>query len=450
LANISPDPQDEYFADGMTEELISKLSNIGGLRVIALTSVMPYKRAEKSVDEIGRELKVGTVLGGSVRKAENAVRITVRLIDVRSQENLWSREYDRELKDIFFVQADVAQQVAEAMQVRLLAGEQRQIAKKTTENSETYTLYLQGRYFWNQWRGPAIQKAITYFEQALAKDSAFALGYSGLADSYQVLGYLNVLPPKQVYPQAEAAALKALALDSTLSEAHLSLAKNRLFYDWDLAGAEKGVKRALELKASSADAHAFYGSYLAAIGRFDEAIAARKRAYELDPLSALTVTSLGRAFYYARQYGQAVEWYKKALELDSTNAIAYSSLGESYEQLQRYDAAVEAYLKQKPLLGAPPETITALREAYAASGIRGYWQKEYDFAQEQLQAGSVSPLRMARIFIKLGEKDRLFQWLDRAFDLRSSELVFLKVNPLYDEVRTDARFIALLKKMGWE
>jgi serine/threonine-protein kinase len=450
LANISPDRQDEYFADGMTEELISTLSNIGGLRVITLTSVMPYKSAAKSVQEIGRELKVGTVLGGSVRKAENAVRITVRLIDVVGQENLWSHDYNRELKDIFSIQTDIAQQVAEALQVRLLAGEQRQIAKKMTENSETYTLYLQGRYFWNQWREPALQKAITYFEQALAKDSAFALAYSGLADSYQVLGYLNVLPPKQVYPQAEAAALKALALDSTLGEAHLSLAKNRLFYDWDLAGAEKGVKRALELKASSADAHALHGSYLAAIGQFGESIAARKRAYELDPLSALTVTSVGRSFYYARQYDHAVEWYKKALELDSANAIAYSSLGESYEQLKRYDAAVEAYLKQKPIVGAPPETITALREAYATAGIRGYWQKEHDFAQAQLQRGPMSPLRMARIFIKLGEKDQLFHWLDQAFDQRSSEMVFLKVNPLYDEVRSDSRFVALLKRVGLE
>jgi tetratricopeptide (TPR) repeat protein len=430
--------------------LISKLSNIGGLRVIAFTSVMPYKSAAKSVPEIGRELKVGTALGGSVRKAENAVRITLRLIDVQSQENLWSHDYNRELKDIFSIQADIAQQVAEALQVRLLAGEQSQIEKKATANSEAYTLYLQGRYFWNQWRGPAAQKALTYFEQAIAKDSAFAPAHSGLAHSYQLLGYLNVSPPQQVCPKAEAAALKALALDNALSEAHLALATNRFFCDWNLAGAEREVKRALELKASFADAHTFHGAYLAVIGKFDESIAARKRAYELDPLSLYTTTSVGRAFYYARQYDQAVEWYKKGIELNAANVPAWSSLGESYEQLKMYDAAVQAYLQQKSIVGAPPETITALREAYAASGIRGYWRKELDFANQQLRQGPIAPLRMITIFIRLGEKDQAFQWLDKAYEQRTNQLIFLKADPLYDGVRADSRFAALLKKIGLE
>ncbi|MCI0697473.1 protein kinase [candidate division KSB1 bacterium] len=379
LANISPDPQDEYFVDGMTEELISTLLRIDGLRVIARTSVMRYKvGGNKDVAEIGRELKVGTVLEGSVRKSANKLRITAQLIDVQTQEHLWSRNYDRVLQDVFAIQSDIAQQVAEALKVRLLTGEKGEIEKKATENLEAYTLYLKGRYFWNKRTEADINKAILHFEQAIKIDSTYALAYSGLADSYSLLANRGSLSSKEACPRAKAAAIKAVEIDDTLAEAHTSLGFVRMAYDWDWLVAEKEFKRAIDLNPSYAIAHQMYARYLSGMGRHDEAIAEIKRAEELDPLSLPISAGVGQTFLKARRYDQAIEQLRKTQEMDPNFAQAHYFLGGAYLNKEMNEQAIAELQKAITLSADSLSVGAALVQAYAKLGKRNEAQKRLD------------------------------------------------------------------------
>lgn len=448
--DFSPDPEGEYFADGMTEELISTLSRIGGLRVIARTSMMQYKGADKTAAEIGRELKVGSVLEGSVRKTENTVRINVKLINTQSQELLWSQDYDRELKDVFVIQSDIAQQVAEALKMQLMVGEKQRIEKKVTTSLEAYTLYLKGRYYWNQMTGEGLKKSIEYFEQALEKDPSYALTYAGLADTYGLLGYWGYLPANDAYPKAKAAAMKALEIDSTLAEAHTSLAWIKLIYDWDWPGSESAFRLALIHNPSYATAHYWYALYLAATGQLDAAIAEIKRAQELDPLSLIINTSVGFIFYLARQYDPAIEHLQKAIEMDPNFVWARFDLGHVYLEKKMYEEAIAEFQKEMDLTGGGPVAIGNLGYAYAVSGRKSEAQKMLDTLKEKANQGYVPFGAFAWLCIGLGEKDQAFEWLQKAYEERSSYLLYLKVQPLYDNLRADPRFTELLKKMGLE
>ncbi|MCI0526543.1 MAG: hypothetical protein L0Y56_03700, partial [Nitrospira sp.] len=306
FVNLSRDEKDEYFSDGMTEEMISQLSKISSLEVIARTSVMTYKGTSKKIDEIGRELEVGAVLEGSVRKVGNQLRITTQLINTQNQAHLWSEDYDRELKDVFVIQGDIAKRVAEALKVQLLAGEKQQIETKGTKNLEAYNLYLKGLYHWNKLTREDLEKSKAYFEQAIEKDPSYAQAYTGLAFSYKSLGFFGFLPAKEAYPKAKDAVIKALELDNTLAEAYTVLAQTRIESDWDWPGAEQAYKRAIELNPSYALAHEWYGhNYLVQMGRFDEAFVEQKRGLELDPLSLNNNMEMCWLFFYARQYDQA-------------------------------------------------------------------------------------------------------------------------------------------------
>ncbi|OGF53634.1 MAG: hypothetical protein A2Z21_05290 [Candidatus Fraserbacteria bacterium RBG_16_55_9] len=449
LVNLSTDPQDEYFTDGMTEELIYTLSKICCLRVIAQTSVMRYKDARKSVAEIGRELKVGTVLEGSVRKAGNKLRITVQLIDVRSEEHLWSEKYDRELEDVFAIQSDIAHRVAEALQVELLAKEKSQIDKKATENLEAYQLYLKGRYFWNKWTAGGMKKGIEFFTQAITTDPNYALAYAGLADSHSGLGSSEALglPPKEALQRAKKAAEKALELDETLAEAHTSLGLIQLHYEWNWANAKSELMRAIELNANHADAYHWYSHYWILLGQTNESLVASKRALELDPLDVEMIVHLAFHHFFARQYDLALEQCQKALEMDPSFFEAHLFLGWAYEQKAMYEEALAA-LQAARRIEDSPRTLVWMGRTYAMSGRRDEAMRMLNELDELSRRRYVSPYDMATILMSLGEKDQAFEWLDKAYEARTSWLVYLKVDPRFDSLRSDPRFMALLKKMG--
>jgi TolB-like protein/Tfp pilus assembly protein PilF len=451
LANISPDTKDEYFAEGMTEELISTLSKIGGLRVIARTSIMQYKGGNKEIAEIGRELKVGTILEGSVRKTANKLRITVQLIDVQTQEHLWSQDYDRELEDVFAIQSDIAQRVAEALRMQLLAGEIRQIEKKATENLEAYTSYLKGRFYWNKRTPEGMEKGVAYFEQAIANDPNYAPGYAGLADCYALLGSgeYGVLLPKLAMPKAKAHALKALAIDNTLAEAHAALANVTMVYDWNWLAAEKEFTRAIELNPSYATAHHWYALCLATSGRLEEATAEMKKAQELDPLSLVINLDVGLHFYFARQYDQAIAQYRKTLEMDPNFVLAHLTLGLAYVQKARFEEAIAEFQQAMTLSGESAVVAALLGYAHAASGQKDNARRILDELTERSQQGYIPSYLMALIYTGLGEKENAFEWLEKAYEERSNLLIYLKADPILDSLRSDPRFTTLLKTVGF-
>jgi len=450
LTNISPEAKDEYFADGMTEELISTLSKIGRFRVIARTSVMRYKDSRKDIAAIGRELKVGTILEGSVRRADDKLRITAQLIDVRRQEPIWTEDYDRELKEVFTIQSDIAQRVAAALQAELPAGDKRRIEKKPTENLAAYTSYLKGRFFWNKRTTESLRRGMAYFEQAIAQDPAYALAYAGLADSYALLGTVEYggLAAKEAIPKARAAAEKALALDEQCAEAHASLANIRYTYEWDWPGAEREFKRAFVLNPNYTIARYWYAHYLAARGRLDEAMVEIRLAQELDPLSLIINTTVGMVFYFRRQPDRAIEQLRQTLEIDPNFVAAQLQLGVFYVQQQRFDEAIAEFQKAINLVGENPITLALLGNAYAASGKRRETLAILAKLQQPSLRPFVSPFYLALVYLGLDEKDRAFEWLEKAYEERANYLIYLKVEPLFDSLRSDPRFTALLKKVG--
>ncbi|MFO8034744.1 MAG: adenylate/guanylate cyclase domain-containing protein, partial [Candidatus Bipolaricaulota bacterium] len=454
LANISPDPADAYFADGMTEELIYRLSQIGGLRVIAQTSAMPYRGADKRISQIGEELGVGVVLEGSVRKAGNRVRITAQLVDTRTEEHLWSCAYERELEDVFALQRDIAHEVAQALEVKLLAGERRQLAKEATQDVEAYTLYLKGRHFWNQRTQEGLERGIDYFQRSLEADPQFAPAHAGLADSFAVLTALGFMPAEEGYPMAEEAALEALRLDEGLAEAHASLGLIRWQYRRDISQAERSLRYAIQLNPNYATAHHWYALALAVTGRLEEGVAEIRRALELDPLSQAINADAGRILTLARRYDEAREQYRSALEL-----------APGYVKGGLYGGLAMACVLQ----GAVEDARGALEEAervtdpadqssqvWIASlrGLAHLQSGEREEAREILKALSAMPPRhdtafaLALLSFGLGEADQGLSWLEEAWERRDANALWAKVHPALDTVRDDPCYHDLLTRMG--
>lgn len=452
--NISPDEQDEYFADGMTEELISNISNISQLQVIARTSVMQYKGVNRTISEIGSRLNVGTVIRGSVRKADSRLRITVQLIDVASEANLWSQEYDREFKDVFAIQNDIARRVARALKVHLKEREMARIGKAATTNLEAYEFYLKGRYYLNKRTPPAIYKSMEYFKQAIENDSLFALAFTGLADAYSLFGSTEygLMPPRIAREQAKAAALRAVQLDETLAEAYTSLADIQTFYDWDWAGAEQNFKRAIELNANYATAHHWYALYLVSMGETKEALAEIYKAQELDPLSPIINMDIASILQFSRRYDEALEQLHELLEFDEHFVIAYVVLGFTYDLKNMPDEAVAAVRKAQQLAGEFPMVLASAGYVLAKSGER---EEAEQILQELLRLHNstevyLPPLYIALVYLGLGELDKSIDWTEKACEGRSSYLVYLKVDPKLDVLRSQPRFAALIKKIGFK
>jgi adenylate cyclase len=443
FVNMSVDREQEYFCDGLAEELINALSKTEDLKVAARTSAFSFKGKDVKVSEIGQALNVGAVLEGSVRKAGNRLRIIVQLINASDGYHLWSERYDRQMEDVFEIQDEITLAIVEALKVKLLGAERAALLRRYTENTEAYHLYLKGRYYWN--KRTELKKGIEYFQQAIELDPNYALSYVGLADCYNLLAGHSGLSPKETFPRAKVAALKALELDGKLAEAHASLGFVMYRFDWDWLGAEREFKRALEMNPSYATANHWYGEFLALMGRFGESIAEMRRAQELDPLSLPINTDMGQSFFFARQYHQAEEQFRKTLEIDPNFVRAHVLLGECYEQMLRYDEAEAEFQKAVEQSGGKTLTLAALGHAYAMSGKRTAAQKMLDDLVELAQKDYVSPYDIAVIHTGLGEPDLAFAWLDKAYQDRSVWSVCLQVDPRLDTLRQDARFTELLR-----
>jgi TolB-like protein/Flp pilus assembly protein TadD len=446
--NISRDPNDEYFADGMTEEIVQTLSKISNLHVIARTSTLKYKDQKKSAREIATELGVGSILEGSVRKAEGKVRISVNLIDANSQEQSWSNQFDRDFKDIFIIQSEIAEKIAAALQVEIPEREKTQIEKKATEDLDAYTAYLNGRYQWNLRTQESLSKAIDHFSAALEKDNRYSLAYSGLADAYGALALLEFEPPSLVFPKARDAAERAISIDPNLAEAHASLGLVRFQYERDWPGAESEFKKAIELNSNYPTAHMFFADYLKAMGRFDEAVHEMKIAQDLDPMSLTINTGMGHVLYLSRKYDQAIEQYRKAVELNPGFLPAHLWFGRPYLQKGMYAQAIEEVSKALQLSSESTMAISVMGHVFASAGRRQEALDLLERLKERAKKQYVPSYWIALIYLGLGDVNQAFTWLERAYSERSSWLAWIKVEPRFDPLRADPRFESLLKRMG--
>jgi adenylate cyclase len=449
FSNISPNPSDEYFADGMTEELIAAVSKISGLRVIARTSVMRYKGEKgKSIHDIGLELGVGTILEGSARKSGNNLRINAQLIDVMTSEQVWSGSYDRKLEDVFSIQTEISKKIVSCLKIKISQIEKRQLSRKSTDVIEAYTLYLKGRYHWAKRTEEDLKKAIFYFKRALDKDQSYALANCGLADSYALLALFEFSAPNEAFPKARANAEQALKIDPNLAEAHVSLGLVLFQYEYSWNAAEKEFKRAIELNPNYPSSHQFFADYLKAMGRFDEALSEMKRALELDPLSLPINTGIGHVLYLSRQYDLAIEQYLKALELDPKFVQAHLWFGRPYLEKGMFSEAINEVKRAVELSGESTISLAVLGHAYASAGRMNQALDIVKKLKERAKQRYLPSYWIALIYTGLKDRDAAFEWLKRAFQERSSWLVWIKVEPRYDVLRSDERFVSLMKKMN--
>ncbi|MEP6688843.1 MAG: protein kinase [Gemmatimonadales bacterium] len=447
--NLSTDPENEYFSDGITDDIIAQLSKVSALKVISRTSSMQYKKTTKKITTIAEELGVGSILEGSVRRAGARVRIVVHLVDPRTEKHLWGDTFDRQLADVFEVQSEVAQQIAAALSAALSPDEKKRLDAKPTDDAEAYNLCLLGRFHANKWSEASVQKGIEYFQAAIAKDPGYAAAYAGLADAYELLSIgFSSRPPAEYLAQAKGMALKALEMDDSLAEAHTSLAYARWLGDLDWSGAERGFKRALELKSSYVMAHEWYAEYLAALGRHDEAVVEIKRAQQLDPLAVPVNRAVGWVLYFGRRYDQAQEELKKALAMDPDFLGARLVLWWVYVAMGEHQKAIADIRRESERPGLRTVKKLMLAYALAAAGEREeasglLWELETKLAEEPRLA-----LLSALLFTALDDRDRAFEKLEQAFHQREPGLLFLKVAPWLDPLRSDPRYAALVERLG--
>jgi len=444
FTNISQEKEDEYFADGLTEELISSVSRTQGLRVIARTSVMKYKGTSKPASEIGKELGVGSILEGSVRKAGERIRINVQLVDPSDEEPKWSQQYDREIRDIFEIQTDIARRVAEALRVQILRG----LPEGTyTKNPEAYIAHLRGRQSWNTRTEVGITRAIGFFQKALEEDATFARAYAGLADCYSTLALLEFIPPNEAYPKAKEAVGRALSLDPMLAEAHTSLGLIRFQYDWDWKGAEEEFREAIRISPSYAPAHHFFADYLKAMGRFDEALAEIRKAQELDPLNLAINTGVGHVLYLSKQYDGAIDQYKKAVDLDPNFTLTHIWFGRPYLEKGMYDHAISELETAVRLSGEGTLALAMLGHGLASAGRKEDSEKILERLLERAKTRYVPSYWVAVVYNGLKDRGQVLRWLGKALEERSSWLVWCNVEPRFDWLRGDPEFAALMKAM---
>jgi TolB-like protein/Flp pilus assembly protein TadD len=446
FVNMSSDKENEYFSDGITEDLITALSKVSGLHVAARTSSFAFKGKSDDIRTIGAQLHVGAVLEGSVAKAGNQVRITAQLINVEDGYHVWSDSYDRELQDIFAVRSQVAQTVAKALQVTLAAGESQTLGQKPTEDLEAYQLYLKGRHAAATFTDPV--NAMRYLQQAIARDPGYALAYNGLA-YYYVSATDGLLSGSECLPRAREAAEKALQLDPSLAEAHTWLGTVHCWYDRDYVAARRDFQMAVAMQPDLASAHEMNGWYLVAAGQVDEGLAESRRAVELDPLSSETNAFLGANLYLTRRYDEAVKQLRAAINTDPDYGYAHLFLGRVYARMGRFSEAI-VELRTAMQLAPGPEPESALGRAYADAGDRGKATEVLDHLREEMRDTFVSAAFLATVHIGLGQVDEAFAALEEAASQHSYYAGWWKLDPDLDPLRSDPRFPALLKKVGLE
>ena len=451
LENLSRDPNQDFFAEGMTDALINDLAQIGNLRVISRTSIMQFRNTRRPLPEIARVLNVDAVVEGSVVWSNDRVRITVELIQATSDKHLWAQSYERNLTDILKLQDEVSRAIAGEIQVSLTPDVSQRLSSSKQVDAEAYQLYMKGRYFWVRRTEESVNRAISYFQQAIQKDQNYAAAYSGLADCYSSLGFsfdIGSLPPQEAQPKAIAEANKALQLDDSLAEAHNSLAYTKLNYDWDWAGSEEQFRRSLKLNPNYANAHHWYAHLLLSAGRFDEALAESNRALELDQLSPIMNVHLGWHYYFTRQYDRALEQLNKTLELDPTYGLAYWYRGLAYEQKHMYPEALREMAHGEELLKGNVVIESDIARLYAVSGNRAQAETVITDLKRLSRRKYVNSFEIAIIYVGLGQKNEAFGWLEKAYRERSDLLVYLKVDPRLDSIRADPRFVNLVRRVG--
>jgi TolB-like protein/Flp pilus assembly protein TadD len=448
LANLSADPQDAYFADGMTEELISALSKISALRVISRTSVMQYKGAIKPLHDIALELHADSVVEGTVQRSASRVKITASLVDPRSDRTLWGNSYEGDLSEILSLQSQVAQAIAGEIQVKLTPQESASLSKSRTVNPQAYETYLRARYYWNKRTPGDLNRAIAPFKAAIEIDPTYALAYTGLADSYSSLSVYGEVSPREAMPRAKAAAQRALEIDGTLAEAQATLANVEWAYDWDSAAAEAGFRKALASNPNYASAHQWFAVYLSNHGRHEEAIAEILRARELDPLSPIIEANTGMDYYYGRRFDQAINELQSTAEREPNFWVLYSMLGQTHLAMGRNAEATAEFVRARSLSPESVRNISMLGRAYAVAGRRAEAQRLVEKLLSLSRKRYVPPVYMAIIYIGLGEKDKAFTWLEKAYADRSDWMTLLNTDPLFDPLRSDPRFQDLLRRVG--
>jgi TolB-like protein/Flp pilus assembly protein TadD len=446
--NLSRDPDNAYFTEGVQDEILTRLAKVADLKVISRTSTQQFKSAPEDLPRIAKQLGVAHVLEGSVQRANDQIRVNVQLINALTDAHLWAETFDRKLTDIFAVESEIAKTIADTLQAKLNGSEQHAIAARPTENTEAHQLYLKGRFFWNKRTGNDLKKSIDYFQQAITADPNYALAYAGVADAYVFLPGYTAGTPQDCYPKAMAAAKKALELDDTLAEAHTALALALWYYDFDFSQANREFQRAIELNPNYATGHQQYGNNtLSALGRFDDAIAEGKRAVELDPLSLVINTDLGVNYLYARCYDQAITQLRTTVEVDPSYYFAHVNLGQALEMKGDRDAAIAEYQKARAL-NDDPAVLGYLARVYGISGNQTETQKILDQLKELSSQRYVSAYSFALAYLGLGDKQEALRWLEKSYqDRAGSDVGWIRVDPLLDPLRDDPRFEALAEKI---
>jgi TolB-like protein/Tfp pilus assembly protein PilF len=448
FANMSADPENEFFADGLAEELINALTKIEGLRVAARTSAFSFKGKDAHVRDVGRQLDVGTILEGSVRRSGNKVRVTAQLVKCDDGYHLWSERFDRDLDDVFQIQDEITEAIVEHLKVRLLGGTSKATVRRPTVNVDALTLYQKGRYFWNKRTESNLDRGVEYFEEALKIDPGYPMAHVGLADAQNLYGFYNLRPPGEAFPRAREAAERALALDSSLAAAHTSVAYVQFYHDWNWDEAEKTFLHAQSLDPSYAFAFSFHGNLLLALRRNEEAVARWTHSLKLDPLATIQNLGLGWAHYHAGQFEQAIESMRGALEMDPAFMVGHLFIGRAYEHAGQLDRAVSSFEKAAELSERMPNTLAELGRACAKTGDRVRATALLEELEEAAARCYVSPYDLALMHMALGNADLAFELMDRAADIRSPDLVMMNVDARMNPFRDDPRFASVVKKVG--
>jgi TolB-like protein/Tfp pilus assembly protein PilF len=447
--NIAADAETEYVSDGITETLIHSLAQLSGLRVMARSTVFRYKGRKSDPQDVGRDLNVEAVLTGRVLQRGDVLLVTTELVDVANGWRLWGKQYDRKAEDILSVQDEIAREISERLRLSLSGQEKKRLAKRYTQDTEAYHLYLKGRHCWNKRTAEGIQRGVEFFKRAIEKDPRFALAYAGIADSYYLLystGFA-ALHPEEAFPRAKAAASCALQIDDTLAEAHASMAPLRQ-NEWDWAGAEREYKRAIELNPSYATAHHWYAFHLMAQGRAGEAIEEAKQALELDPLSIGIHTDVAFILLYAGQPDQAIEQYERTIELDPTFAMAHQGLGRAFLQKGMHDEALRHLERAGQLSGDGVASASALAHAHAVAGNTDQARAILEKMLARSMRAYVPPTSIAMVYVGLGDNEEAFVWLEKAYAIRDDGLLMVKIHPFFEVLHPDPRFQDLLRRMN--
>lgn len=445
---LNADSRNESLEMGMAETLITRLSNLKQIVVRPMSAVRKYTNLQQDPVQAGREIQAEAVLDGSIQKAGERVRVTVRLINVRNGMTLWSAQFDENFTDIFKVQDSIAERVTNALTLELSRQEKEQLAKHYTDNPEAYQLYLRGQLLWHGRRQNWIKQSLAYYQQALEKDKNFALAHIGVADCYIMLNGHHQISAQEVEIKARPSIVRALEIDDTLAQAHNALAELKYQYEYDWRGAEKEFKKAIELNPNVAWIRQAYGWFLMSEGRFDEAKTEMEKARELDPSSLTINVGRGRLYYYSRQYDEALRHFQNIIAVEPNDASSYNSLYTIYEQKQMYAEAVEVYLKVQTLNEVPPKEVEEFRAAFRDSGWQGFLRKQLEEMEKKAKTGYVEPNGFANLYVRLGQRDEAFAWLEKTFETRDPSTIQFKIEPAYDSLRDDPRYAELIRQVN--